>query len=230
MNRLIPLSLLAFASTTAAQDYASIVTEAFANIDTSFRDQWAYSETTTEEGVTIVGRFDPRQPLGNRWTLISVDGRQPSAEEREDYLEDKEDDQGDERDDRNDGAQDLVKVETLELIEETDQYWLFDFTPNIDDDDDEASKFLAEVNGTLKVAKAGPWVESLELSNDKPLKPAFSVKISRFFTRLTFGPAAEDGPIVPRSMEVQVRGRAALVIRFDEAESILFSDYEYAGG
>ena len=116
------------------------------------------------------------------------------------------------------------------MLEETSQYWLFDFVPNIDNEDDEARDFLDEVTGTLKVAKDGPYVESLELSNEKPIKPAFSVRISRFFTRLTFGPAAEGGPIVPRSMDVQVKGRAALVIRFDEAESIQFSDYEYAGG
>jgi hypothetical protein len=66
--------------------------------------------------------------------------------------------------------------------------------------------------------------------NEKPIKPAFSVKISRFVTRLTFGPAVDGGPIVPKTVDVQVKGRAALLIRFDESESTHYSDYEYVGG
>jgi hypothetical protein len=225
---MILVGFLTLASAASADDYPSIVANAFANLDAGYRDRWAFSETATEEGVTVVGRYDPRLPVGSRWALISVDGRQPTAEELEDYLEEKEDDQGNERNDDND-ASDFVDIESLELLEETDRYWLFDFTPNLDDEDDEARGFMDQVTGTLKVAKDGPYVQSLELRNEKPIKPAFSVKITRFFTRLTFGPAATGGPVVPKTMDVQVRGRAAALIRFDEAESIHYSDYEFAG-
>ena len=231
MRKLIPVFFIAFVSPSAAEDYAAIVDEAFANIDADYRDQWAYSETTSEEGRTLVGHYDPRRPVGERWTLKSVDGRAPTSDELDEYLEDKADDQGDERDDGgDDDAQDFVNVDSLALLEETSGYWLFGFTPNLEDEDDDARKFMQQVNGTLKVAKDGPYVESLELSNDKPIKPAFSVRISHFLTRLTFGPAAEGGPIVPLTMDVRIKGRAAVVIRFDEAESIAYSDYEFAGG
>ena len=232
MRRSIILSLLALASTSAAEDYAAIVTDAFANMDSSYRDRWAYSETTTEDGVTHVGRYDPRRRVGDRWTLTSVDGRKPTREEIDDFLADKEDDQGDERDtgDNDDDASDIVDIDSLELLNETDRYWLFGFTPNFGDDDVDARKFMGRVEGRLRVARDGRYVASLEISNEKPIRPAFSVKISRFFTRLTFGPAATGGPIVPRSMDVQVKGRAAVVIRFEEAESVRYSDYEFAGG
>lgn len=229
MRYLILVGLLPFAPAVSADDYSSVVAEAFANIDSGYRDHWAYSETATEEGVTVVGRYDPRRPVGSRWALVSVDGRQPTPEELEDYLEDKDDDQGNERDDDDNDARDFVNVDSLQLLEETNQYWLFDFTPNLDDEDDDTREFMDQVTGTLKVVKDGLYVESLELRNERPIKPAFSVKISRFFTRLTFGPAAAGGPIVPKTMDVQVKGRAAVLIRFDEAESIHYSDYEYAG-
>mgnify|MGYP001818573113 CR=1 FL=1 len=229
MRTTIVFALLACASSAAAEDYPSIVADAFANMDSSYRDEWAYSETTTEDDVTVVGRFDPRRSSGDRWMLISVDGRQPTPEEREAYLDDKEEDQGDGHSDSGE-ASDFVDVNSLTLLEETSQHWLFAFTPDVGDEDASTRKFMAQVSGTLKVAREGPYVEFLELTNPKPIKPAFSVKISQFHTRLTFGPAVEGGPIVPKTMDMQVKGRAAVLVHFEEAESIHYSDYEFAGG
>ena len=88
---------------------------------------------------------------------------------------------------------------------------------------------MQQVGGTIKVIRDGNYLEYIDLRNDKPIRPAFSVKISRFLTRLTFGPAGDDGPIVPLSIEVEVKGRAMLVIKIDERESVNYGDYEYVG-
>ena len=39
---------------------------------------------------------------------------------------------------------------------------------------------------------------------------------------------ADGGPIVPIAVDTRVKGRAMLVIKFDETETIRYSDFEYA--
>jgi hypothetical protein len=210
-----------------ADDHVDIVKRAFSNISNDFHQEWAFTESVTEEGVTIVGRYDPRFSDNARWNLLTIDGRAPTADEIADYQDDKEN-EFDGHDD--DSEIDIVNLDTLELIEETDDSWVYRFIPEVDDDDDEEGReFMQQVDGTIKVIRDGNYLEYIDLRNNKPIRPAFSVKISRFLTRLTFGPAGDDGPIVPLSIDVEVKGRAILVIKIDVVESIRYSEYEYVG-
>jgi len=210
-----------------ADEHADIVKRAFSNISVDFHQEWAFTESVTEEGVTIVGRYDPRFSDDARWNLLTIDDRAPTADEIADYKDDKEDEFHSHDDD---SEIDMVNLKTLELIEETNDSWVFRFIPEVDDDEDEeARRFVQQVDGTIKIIRDGNYLEYIDLRNEKPIRPAFSVKISRFLTRLTFGPAGDDGPIVPLSIEVEVKGRAMLVIKIDEAEYVRYGDYEYVG-
>jgi uncharacterized protein (DUF2141 family) len=44
-----------------------------------------------------------------------------------------------------------------------------------------------------------------------------------------FGPAEGVGPIVPLSVDIEVKGRAALFVTIDERESVRFTNYEWTG-
>ena len=79
------------------------------------------------------------------------------------------------------------------------------------------------------IAKAGRYVEALEIDNFQDIRPGFGARLTEFRMRFSFGPAADDGPIVPQSIDVIVKGRALLFIGFDETESVKYSDFEYAG-
>jgi len=210
-----------------ADDHVDIVKRAFLNISDDFHQEWAFTESIMEDGVAVVGRYDPRLAADARWNLLTVDGRTPTPEEMAEYQDDREFRFGDRH---SDGEMDMVDFDTLELIVETDDAWFFEFVPDVDnDEDEEAQKFMQEVQGTIKVVRDGNYLEYLELRNDKPIRPAFSVKISRFRTRLTFGPAGGNGPIVPLSIDVELKGRALLVIKIDEVETVRYGDYEYVG-
>jgi hypothetical protein len=226
---LICLVLTAPANADTSADYEDIVRLAFESIDHRFKESWAFTETSTEEEIVRTGRYDPRLIRGERWSLISVDSRQPTVEETEEFLNDKKDDQhrGDEADEDGQREQKAgvdVNFESLDLVEETSDHWLFSFVPHEDDEEE----FMKHVNGHIKVIKRGHYVAYLDLRNDKPIKPATGVKIKKFRTRLAFGPATDGGPIVPLAVDVEVQGRAMLVIKFDEKESVRFSDFEYA--
>ena len=228
MNRTLVSFLLLLTAPALAADHVAILEQAFENISSDFHNDWAFTLSEVEDGVATVGRYDPRLPAETRWQLLTVDGREPDAEEVANYQDDREDDFDDDRDDSN--VMDIVDIESIELVEETKDYWLFSFTPDIgDDEDDVAQKIMQKVNGTAKVIRDGHYLEYLDMRSEKPVRPAFSVKISRFLTHIAFGPAGESGPIVPLSIYVEVQGRAALVIKIDERELTRYSDYEFAG-
>ena len=56
-----------------ADDHVDIVKRAFSTISNDFHQEWAFTESVTEEGVTIVGRYDPRFSDNARWNLLTVD-------------------------------------------------------------------------------------------------------------------------------------------------------------
>ena len=218
---------LVFTVPVVAGDHTQIVKEALSNTSNDYHQEWAFTHSATEEGIQIVGRYDPRLPDDERWQLITVDGRAPTAEEIADYRHDQVDEFYEHHDDHDN---EIVNFETLSLAEETDDYWLFRFTPDVGNDDEgTARKFMRHVVGTIKIIRNGNYVQYIELRNERPIRPAFSIKISRFLTHLTFGPAGGDGPIVPLSIDVEVKGRAILFVTFDEMESIRFTDYEHVG-
>ena len=211
----------------AATNHATILQEAANEMSDDYMQEWAYTETSMESETHTVGRYDPRQTKGERWQLLSVDGRTPSVEEIADYAEEKEDDNGSSS--ANDGDHDVSDVAepgSLRLIEETSDYWLYSFTPV---DDDDAEKFMKHIDATMKIVKNGPYIEYIDMHSNKPFKPQFGVKVKEFVTRLMFGPAADGGPIVPLSVDVRIKARAFLAIGIDESMSISFSDYEYVG-
>lgn len=218
---------IATGAASAATNHAAILQKAAQSMDDDYMQEWAYTESSTESDAKTVGRYDPRQPVGERWQLLSYNGREPTADEIAEYAEDKEHDNGSSSsDDRDHDFGDVAEVESLKLIDETDEYWLYSFTP-VEDDDEEV--FMKFIDATMKIVKDGPYIEHIDMHSNKPFKPQFGVKVKEFVTRLIFGPAAVGGPIVPLSVDVRIKARAYLAIGIDESMSVSFSDYEYVG-
>ncbi|MDH3339261.1 MAG: hypothetical protein OEM76_15760, partial [Gammaproteobacteria bacterium] len=196
----------------AEENYKDLLDEAIGNIEWEFEKEWAFTETSLSDGGLFVGRFDPRLEDDEQWTLLSVDGKEPTSRQRRKYVHDKDEHRGDSDDDDN-RVTAIVEPDSLEMVEETDEHWLFTFVPA---EDQEA--FMTSVDAKIRIVKDGRYVDSLEMRNFQDIKPGFGTKITRFQMRFTFGRALDAGPIVPKSMDVQVTGRALLFIGFDEIE------------
>ena len=214
--------LLFVAAGSATENYDDLFNEALRAVDFEFARNWAYTETSVDEAHVRVGRFDPRRAAGQRWQLVSIDNRKPTQDEVEEYVEEQEDDRPGIEDDE---VVEMVEPGSVFLIEETDQYWLLGFKL---DDDDEA---LAEsIDATIRINRPGRYLEFIDVHNRSVIKPAFGVTLTKLITRFTFGPAAEAGPVVPLTSQVEVSGKAMLFISFDEQQLSRNSDFEYAGG
>jgi hypothetical protein len=221
----------AFAQTPHGS-YEALFEAAINAITWDFHDDWAFTATSSGEEGDRVGRYDPRQPEEERWTLISIDGRAPTDEESAKYADSRGDHHfGDDDDNDDDDAINMVEPGTLKLVEETDDYWLLSFVPTDDDDDDDdvGRKVLESMHGTVKIIKDGEYLAYVDIRNEKPIRPKFGVKMSKFLMRLAFAPAADDGPVVMKSMDFAIRLSAFVLVRVNEAESLAFSDFEYAG-
>ncbi len=204
----------------AGDDYSALVEDAVTALDSGYHEEWAFTETKLEDEKLWVGRFDPSRPKNERWSLLSVDGRDPSDDEIDDYLGDQDDPSGGDES----SVSAMIEPGSVRLIEETDDFWRFAFVPS---DDDEA--FLRNVDSTLRIMKDGRYLAEIELVAQRPFKPGFGVKFDEFLTRLTFAPVADGGPIAPRTVDVKVKGRAVLVFRFDETTALAYSDFEHVG-
>jgi hypothetical protein len=221
IRRLLVLAaMLAVSGAHAETDYSALLDEALDAIDWEYEKEWAYTKTTLQDGELWVGRYDPRVSVDDGWKLISVDGREPTSAQVHEFLHDI-DDPG-EPSDKSIAA--IVEPRSLELIEETDDHWLFSFVPGGDEE-----AINNNVDATVKIIKDGRYVSHIEMHNHSTIKPGFGTKLTSFLTWFSFGPAVDGGPIVPKSVKVQVAGRALLFIAIDETETIEYSDFEYAG-
>ncbi|MGI9239092.1 MAG: hypothetical protein ACR2QZ_16960 [Woeseiaceae bacterium] len=202
----------------AADDHNAIFQTALDSVEFDFDERWAFTETRIDSEHVWVGRFDPRRSPSERWQIVSVDGREPTDKEVEGFLKEKAHDHSGGGDKQ---VNAMVEKDSIRLIEETSQYWLFGFTP----EDDQA--VMDSVDATIRVNKNTGQLQYIDIRNHKSIKPGYGVKISKLITRLTFGPAIEGGPVVPLSTQVEVKGRAYFVISFDEEELTRNSEFEY---
>lgn len=205
-------------------DYVALLNEAVAAIDDDYRHRWAFTETSVTADRTTVGRYDPRRSEGERWLLLSINGRDPGDEEIAEFAAEKSREHAASDDGKDEGVSSMVEPDSLRLLEETIEYWLFSFVP-----DEDEEEFVAGLDGTLRIRKQGRYLELIDIRSTRPFKPAFGVSIREFLTRLTFGPAAPGGPVVPRSVNFSVDARAFVVKRVRETVSTTFSDYQKVG-
>jgi hypothetical protein len=194
-------------------------------------DGWAFTETTVHNGTTTVARHDPSRPEGERWKLISVDGRPPTADEIEEFVEQHssgEEQQEDSEESEEQGFSAVIEADSLIPLKDSATHKLYRFQPasNEEEGDDGMSEHL---DGTLRISKNGPYVETLEMRSREAFSPAFSVKIKEFSTIMTFAPVGEEKTVLPESVSVRMVGRAMLFKKLDETVETRFSDYRFVG-
>ena len=207
------------------QQYAAILEQAVSSFDENYQQSWAYTEESTRAGVTRTGRFDPSLPLKDRWQLLSIDGRPPAKKEISKYLKEKKK-RAEEARDEGQGPDSLLAPETLELIEETDDYWLFNFLPTSTGDRAEMMEYL---DGKLRITKKGTTIEYIDIRSKRAFKPRFGVRIKGLVSYFEFRRAAVEGPMVPSAMEFRIHMKALGLINVNEQVKIQYSDYEYVG-
>ena len=194
---------------------------ALASIDSFTGDGWSYTKTTTSKEGHRVERHDASRAPGERWTLVSIDGRAPTQSEREQYRRDK----GEEVERRNEQRENDdpdIDHSSIRLVSETAGHASFSFRPQADGRLAEA--MVRKINGTLLVNKDGGWTERFELRSTGEIKPIPGIRVEEFHLLLAFR-RHSTGEIIPVRFESRVRGRAFLVKSLDQDRVSQFSDF-----
>jgi hypothetical protein len=220
MKTLLTVLLVLGASVAHAESHEALVERAFDSLETGVRDHWAFTRTETSAKGVYVATHDPRREQA--WELLTVDGREPTGDEREDFLSERSRERGD--DDEEDETLSMVSPGSVELIDETDERWLFNFSPLAESS--EERQFMEAVEGRLEVAKEGHYVSKIRLRNLETIKPGKGVKLKVFDTSFEFAPAHGGGAVLPARVRAKVKGRAMLVVGIDEERTVEFSDYQ----
>ena len=207
-----------------AIDYSEILQRALTELDDNYRDNWAFTEVREFGGVTTFARFDPRRD--KKWQLLSVDGRSPTPEAIAQYIEERSNEDGRGKGKRGTPVN-MVTPGSLSLMEETEDYWLFDFIPGGEGDN---GKFMAQLNGEMKINKRSGSIEFIDIRSDGTFKPRFGFKVSEFVTRMEFVQAGLNGPAVPGAMQFRIKARALGMMKVDEMVNLHYRDYQYVGG
>ena len=222
--------LVGFAS---AQTSSEVVVRAFKGFDQDYREKWGFDELREDGEKTWFGRFSPES--GGLWTLLKVDGREPSEEETAEYLEEKEAQRERETsDDGQDGPPrspiDSIDLTTLVLEEDTPEALIYSFLPVGRGDQ---AKMMKKMRGELSVRKSDSCIEHLEISNPKPFRPQITVKLNRFFSRFDFGsPTSENAGvggtcenIVPLGTQFEMDMKALGVMNIDVSVRATYSNF-----
>lgn len=221
MKALFAALVLVASAASYAEMHEEIVERAFDRLETRIHDHWAFTRTETSAEGVYIATHDPRRE--QPWTLLTVDGREPTSDEHEEFLSQRASvHEGDNGED--DGSRSVVSPGSVELIDETGERWQFNFSPRADTE--EAVKFMQAVEGRLEVAKDGHYVRNIHLRNLKTIKPGKGVKLELFDTRLEFAPSPDGSAVLPAIVRTRVKGRAMLVIGIDEEQTVEFSGYE----
>ena len=223
MKQLVTVLLILAAGLTHAETHEEIVQRAFDAVETRIRDHWAFTRVEMTADGVYVATHDPRRE--QPWELLTVDGREPSQDEREEFVSEREGERGDDNDNENEEEnRSMVSPGSVELIDETDERWQFNFRPKADSEEEQA--FMGAVEGRLEVAKDGHYVRAVSLRNLETIKPGKGTKLEVFDTRLEFAPSPDGSAVLPVLVYARVKGRALLVIGIDEEQTVQFSDYQ----
>ncbi len=218
------LTLLApLADATPAGAPPDLLATALARFRSEVPRGWSYLQTTTAEGQSLVERCDAARPEFDRWSLVRKNGREPTAEERRDYLEARS------RRSRAGTAPRLaeqIDPAGAERAHEDADRTTFVCRLQRGDRSDRTAAFL---RARLTVHRATATIETLELKNTGPFSPTFGVTIEEMTTRLTFSVPVGDTPSLPLGVESRVRGTAFWFKSLDADMTIRFSDYARVG-
>lgn len=219
-RRIAALSLCAavYASTNADIDRFRAVVEANPPIDVvcSYTTVARTSENPDE---TRIERFS----VANGPELLAINGEAPSPEALAEYEKERAGRQGPQRGPEMDFA-DLVNAGSVTIADEDDETVTFGFTPK--NDDAQSAELLANLVGTLTVAKPNYRPVRLEMVLQNPVSPAPTVKVHEFRQEMTFTRDAATNATLVESMSFAMRGKAFVFRKIANEGRIDFKDFD----
>ena len=222
LTRVIGLCIAIIPIIAIGSDYDEMLQNALAELNNDYLENWTFNEERIFDGVVTEAQYDPR--FKDKWQLQSIQGKSPTPEERKKFVQGKIKETGSDADqEQRKDLKSLVSLKSLELIEESEEYWLFDFIP---DGEGEDRKFMALLHGELKISKQSLAIDYIDVRNEHIIKPRLGFRVDEFFSRIEFTRLKNFGPVVPSSIEFRIRAKALGVVNIDEKIVLTYKNYQ----
>ena len=209
-------------SLAGTSDWAPIVKAALENLDaTNLDEDWHFTMEVLEEDELQMIHSDPRRDTYEKRQLLTVDGIAADSQRRDEFHV-KEVKRINDIDPDALGYGYMVDMETLDLIEDSDEHVIFSFVPRVKMLEDSRD----QLRGTLLLDSATQQIKEIEIINTDELSPAFSVTLDTFRLGLSFD--EEQGENLLQKLESHTVGKMGFLKSFDALVIVNFSEYTRA--
>ena len=209
-------------SLAGTSGWAPIVKAALENLDaTNLDEDWHFTMEVLEAGELQMIHSDPRRDTYEKRQLLTVDGIAADSQRRDEFHV-KEVKRINDIDPDALGYGYMVDMETLDLIEDSDEHAIFSFVPRVKMLEDSRD----QLRGTLLLDSATQQIKEIEIINTDELSPAFSVTLDTFRLGLSFD--EEQGENLLQKLESHTAGKMGFLKSFDALVIVNFSEYTRA--
>lgn len=217
--------LLALAALLAAGSVAAAVPDyaraALGKFSTVVPAGWAYTLTTVRnDRDRTSARFDPAKAPAERWTLLQLNGRPPTAKEIAQYAQARAGDstavpQGTfQKSDIDPASIELLREDTARG----------EFRCAFRAEATGADKMLGHLRLRLTIGKQQSHVEKFDLELTAPYSPVLGVKMRELLVQMSFSPPGPDRPSLPAASRSHFIGRI-FFIGMEETLALTYTDF-----
>ena len=213
------------AARDALSDTPVLFREALLHSTATDLEQWHYLRTRHGEEGVIVDRHDPTLPGEAHWQLVSIDGREPTEEERRDYNKDRADHSDADERANNENWVKVIVPESVELLGNEGDAQRYGY--RMQSPDGRREKLFAGIEGDLLVVDdANPaWIREVRLWNRETLRPALGVRIDE--VNLVFRFRRQDNWVVPTELQARWAGEFLMLKDISDEVSFTLADFRH---
>jgi hypothetical protein len=204
---------------------AEPVMEAVARFLRTDLEQWRYRRSASYRETVRVDRHEPTRPGAEHWQLVSIDGREPTEEEWEEYRDDRADHSGD-GSERLGGDYVASIVIPGSMRREPAAQGLELWSFRLQSPDGRFERSYERMRGDLRLVRDehGVYADRVRVWNERPFRPFLGVRMDRLFLDFRFVPEQEH--VLPVAVEMELEGRALWIKEVGRRISVRMSGFE----
>jgi len=213
----------------ASTPFKQQINQAISDIINTPHKEWSVriEHFENEEGdiTSSVEQYTPHADIEKKWTLVSINGEQPTKKQIKAFTKKKLKRAENKKDDKSISLSlnSLIQQETLQLLESNEQHLKVGFqVQHIKRLGDDA---IGKLEGFISYDRNNAFIEQIEIVNNAEFSPIFSANISDL--KLTFNFVKIDNAILPKQQEMMMKGSFAYFTEIDEISTVTYSGYQH---
>ncbi|MGA7966223.1 MAG: hypothetical protein WCB49_10100 [Gammaproteobacteria bacterium] len=195
---------------------------------------WQYQQKVTSDQGSETLAYDGSRPVGERWTVLAVNGKPPSAKQAKELAEKAraEHKKGKSSDNVSLGMDSWLQASHYRLIHADDKQFVYQIEVQAGAHDSaSADAMLKHLAGQFVVARDDHRPLKLTLDNFESFSPRFGVKVTQFHLQIQFRRlSAPAAPVVADRVSTEAKGKVFWIKSFDTKTRVILSHFVPVSG